>query len=164
MENKKWFIIKGLGPQLDGLLVQGEHKLIDLKYVHVYKIVNRDVFIGDRLLSCILPDEGMYLNSKYLEETVSPENMEFDSKNPWGNTIEEFKQTLGNIHVVWVEYERCLQVSILEKDKGTKTLFTCNYFTGFDDIKKAVRDHLPNDVEDLIFVLRNWKEGDQFVK
>ena len=157
-----WFIIKGLSPFLDGMIVEGYS---DGNLVTVRRLVNQNVMFGDRDLSFSFPDNSFMLAPKSLQLISNPELREYDGSNPWGKYVCEGRLTRNNIEVSWAEYEYNVQVTVQEKVAGqpTKTLFTTNFDLNdyttesvLDTIQECIRDD--DSLEDLIFNLRDLQD------
>jgi hypothetical protein len=159
-----WYIIKGLGPGFDGMLLEKASELSGFKFITASRLVNRNIMIGDRELSYSLPYGAVAISSDFLEPIDNPQLREYDSKNPWGKFVCEGRLTKNNIEVSWAEYEYCTQVTVQEKSVGcpTKTLYTDNF--NLDDIEHetiigTINDSIRDEesLDDLIFALKELK-------
>lgn len=164
---KTYFKITGLGRAFDGLIVESE-KLLDT-WQPVNRIINSDVMFGDRNASLALPPDAMLINEEFLEVCDNPELREYSSKSSYGKFELEGRYSCGKVEVAFSQYEKCLQVTLLEvpskKGQGvTKTLYSENYTNtnNFDDIKDSIQVHVKNsEVDDIIFQLQEWKCAEQ---
>lgn len=158
-----WYIIKGLGPGFDGLIVEGE-KNIAGTWVDVRQLVNRSIMFGDREFKVSFPDSAFSIHIRFLEPIADPGVREYDSKNPWGKYVCEGRLSRNNIEVSWAEYDYCTQVTVQEKLAGqpTKTLYTDNFHldgikheTIIDTINESIRED--DSLDSLIFHLKELK-------
>ncbi len=150
---EKWYIIKDLGHNFDGLTVLG--KEIYGPSIMILKIVNTNVMFGDRNLSVLLPNNAMHINKKYLTEINNPETREYDSTNPWGKFVTEGKTITPSFIVSWAQFEDCIQVSVKSPQNKFKTIYSYN-FTGihwFNDLLKE----LVNADDDVVFMLKSYE-------
>lgn len=158
-----WYVIKGLSPAFDGLLVESDLEFEDNRYVK--RIVNRSIMLGDRELSYSIPQGGLIIRKMFLEDLEDPELRQFDSKNPWGKFICEGRTSRNSIEVAWAEYELCITVTVMETNaiNSNKTLYSENFILGDNlngfEVTDLIRDKVRDDetMEDLIFSLKELK-------
>ena len=162
----KFFLIKGLSRGLDGLVVEGdwidsvESDVGTQDILAVMRIVDRDSMFGDRVGS-VPVEPGLYISSEYLFETEDPTKMEFDSKSSYGEFQLEGTMECDGVKVAYAQYERVLQLSILDTVAG-KTLYTENFSKQFDLVKRVSEESLKEStVEDLVFKLSEIKESER---
>jgi hypothetical protein len=75
----RWYIIKGLGPAFDGLIVKADHAVQSWRIVE--KIINRNIIFGDREFSVIIPESGVMIREKFLKQIDEPMFREFAKTN-----------------------------------------------------------------------------------
>lgn len=149
------FIIKGLSPALDGLVVEGTLEVSE--QVVVTRITNRDQIMGDRHVSYPIKAGTLVLSTDVLEETEDPRLREFSSKNPWGKVVCEGSFTRNGIMVSFAQYEQRMQVTVTDRTTSrSRTVFT-HYFVpeSFEKIKTMIDDSGRSEgaIEDLVFAL-----------
>jgi hypothetical protein len=171
MPNKtesEWWVVKGLH-FLNGMFVK-ESRLsnrIHEEYVDVERMLNRDFQFGDRNLSFIFPSGSLLINRLYLDPVDNPILRQFDTTNPWGKVIEEGRRSLGDLSVVWTEYDKdCLGISVIElSGSSSKTIYSSYFFgASIEKAKSLISSVSIKNSEDVIFKLRKLKEEDLDVR
>ena len=170
----QFYVVKGLGAGLDGLIVEGIQTAA-MGLTMVLRIIDPNVNVGDRTASLPLPEEAFYVSDSFLERTDDPKIREFDSNNPYGKFMLEGHMECGRLHISYSQYERGLQVSVLEKyateetplgpKVETKTIYSENFYRDIVLVKQAIESVLAEnggaDADDLVFKLRELKEGEK---
>lgn len=177
----KFYIINGAGPSFDGVLVEGDPIMedtfndgvpADTGLVEVVRFIETDVVIGDRQFSTPVTPGSLFMSTDFLEEVEDPKLREFDSKNPYGKFQLEGRMKCGPIEVAYSQYERCLQVNVMEvidaKDMPmvpgatlNKTLLAVNFTKDFDKVKSLIESSLKNqdDADQLVFKLEELRDN-----
>lgn len=158
------YIVKGLGRGFDGLLVEGTLAPSPNALVEISKITNRNEIFGDRNVSYPVKPGTLFLSEDVLEEIDDPSKREYDAKNPWGRVLFEGRYTKGTLEIAYCQYERVLQVSVIEKvNNRHKTLFSGYYTEQTDAVRNDIEACLRSpdfDVDDLVFQLKAFKSED----
>lgn len=173
-----WYRVKDLGKPFDGLLVYGDSLYMSAltagsvnNMVQIERVIDDTIMSGDRNLSFTLPDDSVFINERFLERSKNPELREFASNNPFGSFVLEGSIQKENIKVVWAEYEKALQVTVLEITLGnsetgqmtTKTIYAAYYPEDrfdFDGVREVIYDMLKNEEDDdLIFYLKDLEKN-----
>lgn len=174
----KFYIINGAGPSFDGVLIEGEPICSngdpdsDPDLVSVLRFIETDFVVGDRPFSTPVTPGSMFVGPEYLEQVENPELREYDSKNPYGKFQLEGRMKLGSIEVAYSQFERCLQVNVMEvidtRDKPmmpgptfNKTLLAVNFTKGFQKVKDLIESSLKNqdEAEQLVFKLEELRDN-----
>jgi hypothetical protein len=146
----KFYQIKNLSPFLDVLFVEGDEQTLLFEGVSVTRLIDRSITLGDRDISYPLPSNSLFVSTKYLHAVEDPRKREYASGNPWGNIVDGYESDVGSIKVVATLFEKCLQVSVTEKE--TKKCLWSDYF--YKDLSENfdyIKSHPPD--EDLVFDL-----------
>lgn len=164
----KFYIINGLGPGFDGVLIEGEPVVTDSSsnepsMVSVLRFVENDIVVGDRpLITPVTPDE-MFLSFNVLEEVGDPKIREFDSTNPYGKYQVEGRMKCGSIEVAYSQFKQALQVNVQEVAPNmNKTLLAVNFTKPehFQAVKELIETSLKNqdDADQLVFKLEEARD------
>lgn len=158
----KFYVLKDIGGGFDGLVAEGT---VVNGVLHVSKITDKNVNVGDRNVSLPVPEGAIAIGPMYFEETDDPGIREFATDNPFGAFQLEGHMDCGNIKVHYAQYEKSLNVSVAEvQDKGfVRTIFSQNFHSDFpkvkDTIESVLKEHGGEDVDDLVFRLRELWEA-----
>lgn len=158
---KKFYVIDGISPFLDGCIVEAEYELTSLS-MSVSTIINPDVNIGGKLKSFPVTQNCMLLHKDFLTEVENPLLREFAADNPYGKFVLEGRMDYGNLRVTYAEFEKVMTVTVLDTQTG-KTVISQNFSRDFENVKDAIEDALKNGDEggeDLVFKLQELKEAE----
>ena len=158
MSDLNFFLIQGLGPGLDGLVVQGLPSNGD--YIDAIRLIDRDTVVGDRHPSVQLEKGSLLINNKNLVPTEDPTSRQYDSRNPHGQFVLEGNVRCGSIEVAYSQFERALAVTVLNRVGDTKqTVYSENFLFDFDAVKKGIEAETEKgDLSELVFLLKSIKE------
>lgn len=157
-----FYVIKGLGPLFDGLVVEAANIDSVTKDIEVSSIIDRDSIMGDRNPRFQLPQAALKICSDYLEPTDDPGKREFAADNPYGRFLLEGRMEVDQIVVSYSQYERVLQVNVFD-ERAQRTLYSQNFTKDFDLVKKAIESVLKDEettTDDLVFALQELKEAE----
>lgn len=171
---KKIFVVRGLGPGLDGLLAEGgeviengearpdDEENTDL--VEILKLRNQNIVVGDRELSVALPKDSLYIRADHLTETDDPGIREYDHRNPFGKFSHSTTHQFGDLEVALTEHELATSVSVTQvMGKRKRTIYSQNFQDeeARDDVRSAVQeivDSRERDADGLVFELQDIRE------
>jgi hypothetical protein len=160
----RFYIIKGFSSAFDGLVVVGGEEILDgdddtKRLISIKEITRPGTIVGDRELRFPLPDDGMFIESGYLEPILDPGLREFDSTNPFGECMGESNSVRGGIGMMVTEYQNALHVSVRDLDVK-RTIWDGYFFHEIESVLEAIRRveyDGPADRSDVAFELDRIK-------
>ncbi len=158
-DNKtSWYLIFGLSPLLDGLMVECSQQQT-FSGLSVLKVVDRSFMLGDRDISYNFPDNSFIISQNYLKPIDNPTLREYVVSNPWGKLLKESVVELDNLKANMTTFEKCMQVSVVEKqdDNKTKTLYSNYFFKELETVEKFIQYYPKETAEMLILDLQELK-------
>lgn len=170
---KRFYLISGLGPGFDGILVEGEPYVAETNLVAVLRFIDNDIVVGDRPLITPVTPGMLIIDGDALTEVENPTIREFDSNNPYGKFQLEGRMKCGNIEVAYSQFERALQVNVTDQidttdrpmvpgPTATRTLLAVNFTNPmhFKDVKELIETSLStqDEADQLVFKLEEARD------
>lgn len=157
---KQHYVVKNLGPGLDGLIVEGRQEVGD-HLLEVLAFIDRNIMMGDGHPRSPIEPGTLFIAMGNLEEVGDPNLREFAHDNMYGELQYDGSALCQNLRVVWACYSKMFQVTVT--DLGNRqTIYSQNFSKKFVEINNAIAKMLQDKTEDavteLLFTLREMKE------
>lgn len=125
----KFYKVNNLSQVLDGLIVEGRDCDFDCEAgVMVTRVINSNVFVGDRIATFPVPDDALFISMKYLQPVDDPTERQYGFDNPYGKVAQEIMigpTDQDKVQVVITVGSRALGVTALDTtEQPFKTIFS----------------------------------------
>lgn len=164
------FIIDGMGPGFDGLVVETSPETLFLHedtrpFRAVTRVIGINSVIGDRSPAFLVPDDGLIVSARYLKP-YDVAMRQFDHRNHLGQYQFEGRFISGDIEVAYAQYQNALAVTVLQRpDKlspGTRTIASKYFYGDFEKWLEVIKETMSGPKahpDDIVFALMGNKEG-----
>lgn len=167
-----FYMVQGLGPGLDGLVVEckGQECVTpdDVVVRGVLRMFDPSVMRGDRVSSVPVNDLGLYIGTHHLVPCEDPSKIQFAHDNPFGTPIVTGSTTRGNLELTSTTFDSgTLTVTIREIDHEnegipTRTIYSQNFGPPRSERVALILHEFHSgkiEVEDLVFKLKEVENG-----